>query len=57
MARLESLIWYPILLLAGLGLVAMRKNLSTLIFPLLVGAGLLVVYALTEGNIGTAHRH
>jgi hypothetical protein len=27
------------------------------LFPILVGGGILVMYALTEGNIGTAYRH
>jgi hypothetical protein len=57
MARLESLVWYPLLLLAVVGLWASRKHLRDMTFPLLVGGGVLVVYALTEGNIGTAYRH
>lgn len=57
MARLESLVWYPLLLLAVVGLWASRRHLRDMTFPLLVGGGVLIVYALTEGNIGTAYRH
>ena len=57
LARLESLVWYPLLLLAAVGLWRARSNLRTLAFPLLAGAGIVVMYALSEGNVGTAHRH
>ena len=57
MARVESLIWYPILLFALYGLWFAREHLRILLFPILVGGGVLFMYALTEGNIGTAHRH
>lgn len=56
-ARLESLVWYPILGLAIVGLIEMRRRLSLLLFPLLAGAGVLLTYALAEGNVGTAYRH
>jgi 4-amino-4-deoxy-L-arabinose transferase-like glycosyltransferase len=57
LARLESLIWYPLLILAGYGLWRARSYLRVFLFPLLCGGGILVMYALTEGNVGTAHRH
>ena len=57
MARLESLVWYPVLALALLGLVYARRRLREIFFPVLVGTGMLLLYALTEGNVGTAHRH
>ena len=57
LARLESLLWYPLLVLAGVGLWAARSFLRPLLFPLIAGGGILVMYALSEGNIGTAHRH
>jgi hypothetical protein len=57
LARGEALVWYPALLLAGIGLWQARKHLRSLAFPLLAGGGMLFVYALTEGNIGTAFRH
>lgn len=57
MARLESIVWYPLLALAAIGLLRARRLLWALAFPILVGGGMLFVYALTEGNIGTAYRH
>lgn len=57
LARLEALVWYPLLVLAAVGLWMSRKHLSSLAFPLLAGGGILFVYALTEGNVGTAFRH
>lgn len=57
LARLESLIWYPLLGLALIGLLRARRLLWALAFPILAGGGMLFVYALTEGNIGTAYRH
>lgn len=57
LARWENLIWYPLLLLAAVGLWPSRKHLSVMAFPLFAGGGMLLVYALAEGNIGTAFRH
>lgn len=57
LARIESLIWYPLLVFAALGLWRARRCLAALAFPILAGGGILIMYALTEGNIGTAHRH
>ncbi len=57
LASMESLIWYPLLILAAIGLYRSRKWLRCLAFPILAGGGVLVTYALTEGNVGTAFRH
>lgn len=57
LARLEALVWYPLLILGVIGLWISRKHLQALAFPLLAGGGMLFVYALTEGNVGTAFRH
>jgi len=57
MARAETIIWYPLLLLALIGLSAVWKHRRALAFPVLVGGGVLATYALTEGNLGTAYRH
>lgn len=57
LARLESLLWYPLLMLAVVGLWNVRSHLRQMIFSLLVGSGIVVMYALSEGNLGTAHRH
>lgn len=53
----ESLLWYPILILAAIGLWQARAHLRILLFPIMAGAGILLMYALSEGNVGTAHRH
>ena len=54
----EHLLWYPLLLLALIGIVARRKSPTPeLIFTLLVTGGLAVMWALVEGNFGTAYRH
>ncbi len=57
LAGLESLLWYPMLIFAAIGLVAVRRHLRVLAFPLLVLGATAVAYALTEGNLGTAYRH
>ena len=57
LARLESLIWYPLVLLALVGLWTAKAHLRTMLFPIIAGGGILLMYALSEGNIGTAHRH
>lgn len=57
LARLESLLWYPLLLLAAIGFGTVRPYLRQMVFPILVGGGIVLMYALSEGNIGTAHRH
>lgn len=59
-AQFENVLWYPILALAALGLVSILRDARTrtvLAFPLFAGAGILLVYALAEGNFGTAYRH
>lgn len=57
LARFEAIAWYPILMLALIGLVAARKHLTHMSFPILAAAAIIVVYALSEGNVGTAFRH
>jgi hypothetical protein len=58
LARLADVIWYPVVLLGLLGLTALRpRHLRVMAFPLLVGGVLLILYALTEGSVGTALRH
>jgi hypothetical protein len=60
LARLETVIWYPMIVLALLGVVVAARDrtlVARMMFPLLAGAGSLGVYALTEGNLGTAYRH
>ena len=54
----EHLVWYPLLLLAGLGIGRYWRELSTeLAYTLLVFCGLVAMWGLAEGNFGTAWRH
>ena len=60
LAQLENVLWYPVLALAALGVVHIFRDARTrtaLAFPLFAGSGILLVYALAEGNFGTAYRH
>jgi hypothetical protein len=57
LARIESMLWYPLLGLAVVGLTTAWRRRLALAFPLLAGGATLVAYALTEGNLGTAFRH
>ena len=57
-ARANAIIWYPLLLLALIGLLGLRpRHLRVMAFPLLAGGAILLSYALIEGNLGTAFRH
>lgn len=57
LAALEHFVWYPLLVLALAGLPAVWGNRRVLAYPLLAAGGITFVYALTEGNFGTAYRH
>ena len=57
LARIEALVWYPLLLLALVGLGAAWRMRRALAFPVLCGGAVLAMYGLTEGNLGTAYRH
>lgn len=57
LARGEAAVWYPLLLLALIGLPTAFRLRRVLAFPVIVGAGVCVMYALAEGNVGTAYRH
>jgi hypothetical protein len=58
LARIESVLWYAILALAVLGVTRLRRlDLRVMAFPLLAGGLALLMYALTEGALGTAYRH
>lgn len=58
LARVEMLLWYPLLLLGFVGLLSLRpRHLRVMAFPLLAAGAILILYALTEGNVGTAFRH
>ena len=53
----EHLIWYPLLALAAVGILTRRRWTIDLVFTGLLLAGLIVMWALAEGNFGTAYRH
>jgi hypothetical protein len=56
-ARLENLVWYPVLLVGLIGLGQVLRHRAVLLVPLLLAGGLGLASALTEGNFGTAYRH
>ena len=57
LARIEALVWYPLVALALFGLAGAWRMRRALAFPVLCGGGVLAMYGLTEGNLGTAFRH
>ena len=57
LALAENIVWWPLLLLAFVGMVEVRRHRRVLVFPLLAGGAIVLLYALSEGNIGTAFRH
>jgi hypothetical protein len=57
LARIENLLWYPLVGLAFIGLGGAWRMRRALAFPVLCGGAVLVMYGLTEGNLGTAFRH
>ena len=57
LAFAEHLIWYPALLLCFYGASRRRKWTADLIFAGFLGIGLCSMWALHEGNFGTAFRH
>jgi len=56
-AALEELLYYPLYLLAALGLVAYRRRRDVLAFPLLVATLISGIASEAEGNLGSAFRH
>ncbi len=54
---IEHLLWYPILVLALIGLVRNRFPTSTLTYSLLVLLGSAAMWGAVEGNFGAAYRH
>jgi hypothetical protein len=57
LARLETVVWYPLLALAAIGLTTAWRRRRVLAFPLLYAGTMFVIYGLAEGNLGTAYRH
>ncbi len=56
-AGVEELVYYPLYVLAILGLVAYRRRREVIAFPLLVILSVTAIAAETEGNLGSAFRH
>jgi hypothetical protein len=57
LAHAETLLWYPLVLLAILGALVGWRRRDVLAFPVICGAGVLAMYGLAEGPFGTAFRH
>jgi hypothetical protein len=54
----EMLAWYAVLTLAVLGLVACRRERWREMFMLVsYGGGMVLIFSLIEGNVGTIFRH
>lgn len=53
----EHLIWYPLLGLALVGMVRMRRWRPEIAYVTLVGLGTVTMWALIDRNFGTAYRH
>jgi 4-amino-4-deoxy-L-arabinose transferase-like glycosyltransferase len=57
LAGVQAVVWYPLLLVSLFGLIWLRpRHFRVMAFPLLAGGAILVSFALTEGNLGTAFR-
>lgn len=56
-AAVEELVYYPLYVLALVGLVAYRRRRQIIAFPLMVILGITGVASEAEGNIGSAFRH
>lgn len=57
LAKIEMVIWYPLVLLALAGATLARRHAGFLAFPILYAGATLLTYSLIEGNLGTALRH
>jgi hypothetical protein len=56
-ALAENLVWWPLLALAVVGVAQVPRERRLLAFPLLAAGAIIAMYALSEGNFGTAFRH
>lgn len=57
LAQVESLLWYGLYALAGIGAWVRRRDPAVVAFPVVVFGAVTSVAALTHGNLGTAFRH
>ena len=56
-AGLEELLYYPLYVLAAIGVIAYRRRREVIAFPLLVTVLVTGIAAEAEGNLGSAFRH
>lgn len=56
-AQLEDVLWGALYVLAALGAWAGRRRREVLAYPFAFAAGILLLGAVTQGNLGTAFRH
>jgi hypothetical protein len=57
LAGVEELLYYPLYLLALLGVVAYRRRRDLIAFPLVVAVLITGIASVAEGNLGSAFRH
>ena len=57
LAAAEAIVWYPVLALGLAGAAMSWRRRDVLAFPVLSGGALVCMWALVDGNIGTALRH
>jgi hypothetical protein len=57
LASFEAVVWYPVLALGLVGALTAWRRRDLLAFPVLVAGALVCMWALVDGNIGTAFRH
>jgi predicted outer membrane lipoprotein len=57
LARFEALVWIPLYGLAIIGVAVGWPRRRLLAFPVIVSVGILLLSAITQGNVGTAFRH
>ncbi|HMK97671.1 MAG TPA: hypothetical protein VK425_09015 [Acidimicrobiales bacterium] len=57
LAGLEEFLFYPLYVLAAVGVVVGRRKREVIAFPVLVAALISAVGAEAEGNLGSAFRH
>ena len=56
-ASFENLAWYCLFALALVGLTGAWRVREVLAFPVFILGGTIILYSLSEGNLGTAFRH
>jgi hypothetical protein len=56
-AAVEELLYYPLYMLAVVGLLAYRRRRELIAFPLVVTVFMAGIASVAEGNLGSAFRH